>query len=65
MEVNELCELARRCRKALLPADEGIHLSRWKDLNVAIPKLPKGVDKRYRELLLQEYKGMRRSWGIV
>lgn len=65
MEVNELCELARRCRKALIPADEGIHLSRWKDLNVAIPKLPKGVDKRYRELLLQEYKGMRRSWGIV
>ncbi|WP_290536732.1 hypothetical protein [Alcanivorax sp.] len=65
MEVNELCELARRCRKALIPADESIHLSRWNDLNVAIPGLPEKTDNRYRALLLQEYKGMRRSWGIV
>lgn len=65
MEVNELCELARRCRKALLPADESIHLSRWNNLNVAIPKLPKETSKRYEALLQKEYKGMRRSWGIV
>lgn len=65
MEVNELCQLARSRRRALASVGESIPESRWRDLKVVVPRLPKGTDKRYQAQLQSEYEAIRRSWGKV
>lgn len=63
MEVNELCQVARNCRSVLATAVDKIPASRWGQLKVDPPRLPRGTDKKYQELLQSEYYSMRRHWG--
>ena len=53
-EVNALCKLADKKRRKLGSSDESLPAGRWEALLVAVPRLPRGIQKAYANLIQKE-----------
>jgi hypothetical protein len=64
-EVNELCVLANKQLGQFGGTDNEAMLHRWEVLRVAVPNLPRNLDKNYRQWLKREYRRMKPNRGTV
>ena len=58
-EVNALCRRADRKRLSIGKSSESLPASRWETLTISLPRLPRGVQKGYANLIQRECRYVR------